>query len=143
MTITQVLLSLLGGGTLATIIAAYFTYRGARPKNNAEAHKIEVDTTVTLADRYERYTTELELRMEKMEKKYEKRIRDLEELIKAKDLSHLEVVKEKDNRIDGLEQRIDYLEQELKKYQGTEHNIEVAKEGLHKDVDNKLNKLKN
>lgn len=136
--ILPVVLALLTGGGLT----GYFVYRGNKPKTEAEAKRINADVIVTFADGWEKYAKTMENRMSEMEIRYEKRISDLEKLIEDKDKAHAKVVLEKDRRIDELEDRVNYLEEELERYQRAESKVEIVKENLHQSVDENLDQMK-
>lgn len=125
-----------GGG------AGYFWYKATRPKTSAEAQKLNAEVVVTFADGWQKLYNEVLTKMEQMEGRYEKRVTDLETLIRSKDEEHARVVAEKDQRISDLEKRVDDLEAELEKYKGVEARVEVVKEGLHTDVDKRMKTIK-
>lgn len=120
----------------------YFALKASKPKTQAEADKLNAESVVTIADGWQKLYKEVLERMDTMEKRYEKRITDLEQLIKEKDEAHAKIVAEKDKRIDELEKRVDDLEAELEKYRGIEGKVDEVKSGLHHDVETKLEDLK-
>lgn len=126
-----------GGGAYG-----YFALKASRPKTQAEADKLNAESVVTIADGWQKLYKEVLEKMDAMEKRYEKRIADLEELIREKDAAHAKVVIEKDKRIDELEKRVDDLETELEKYKGLDQKVDDVKSGLHYDVEHRLEDIK-
>ena len=135
--VAPILAAFLGAGG----IGAYFAYRGSKPKTSAEAQKINADVVVTFADGWQKLYNEMKTRVDEIEAHAEKRIGDLEKLISEKDLAHEKVVIEKDKRIDELEQRVTDLEKELERYKKIEGKVTEVKQGLHDDVDNRMDQM--
>lgn len=120
----------------------YFALKASKPKTQAEADKLNAESVVTIADGWQKLYKEVLERMDTMEKRYEKRISDLEQLIRDKDEAHAKVVIEKDKRIDELEKRVGDLETELEKYKGLDQKVDDVKNGLHHDVEDRLEGIK-
>lgn len=120
----------------------YFALKASKPKTQAEADKLNAESVVTIADGWQKLYKEVLERMDTMEKRYEKRISDLEQLIKEKDEAHALVVAQKDRRIDELEKRVSDLETELDKYKGLDQKVDDVKSGLHHDVEDRLEGIK-
>ncbi len=130
---------ILAGFGISGIITAIVTVRGSRPKVTAEAQKINMDIQILPLAEWQKLSADWERRFNRIEEKYDTMVAGYETKIQE----YIKIDKEKDKRIDGLEDRIGELEGELKKYQGQEVRTEVAREELHHEVDIKMDDIKN
>lgn len=90
--------AVVGGGG----VAAYFSYRLNKPKTDAETQKVAADVIVTFADGWRSYAAKLE-----------RRVTDLEKRNELADKRYEDMIKEKDEQIAGLKERIVVLEKQI------------------------------
>lgn len=132
--VVPVLVALAGSGA----IVAYFTYKGNKPKLNAEAQKIHVDAEVSFAEGWKNLAEKFEGRVNKLEEDIGK----LRKALDDQDEKYRGIIRQKDQEIYELQGRVDELELELRKYQHKDEKVELVKDKLHKDVDERLGILK-
>lgn len=143
--ILQILAPVLGGFLGVGGIGAYFAYRSAKPKSEAEANKVNAEVVVTFADGWEKYAKKLEERLDIAEKAIAENSRALDE----QDKKYREIIAKKDAEIKDLqdrnvvlEERVATLEAENHKYKTADGKVEDARTTLHQSVDSAVDELK-
>lgn len=143
--ILKIIAPIIGGFLGVGGIGAYYAYKASLPTNTAGANKINADVVVTFAEGWRQYAEKLESRLEKNEQE----VARLKEAIAEQDTRYGLIIKEKDNEIAELQEhnrtlelRIDDLEKEMGNYRRLETKTEVAREDLHKSVDESIDTLK-
>lgn len=151
---------LIAAGSLITVIVgAVIAYRNSNSDNKAKSITGEVvlsdywqKRSGTVEDRLteiEKDRDGLENRIREITKSHEKEVEELKARISLleqgvidREVVHSKAIKEKDVRIDELEERIDTLENELLKYRRLDEKVDNAKAELHDNVEQNLNDLK-
>lgn len=150
--IVQVLAPVLGGFLGVGGIGAYFAYRSAKPKTEAEAKKLNAEVVVTFADGWKLYSEKLEKRLEMTEIK----LSEVATAQEAQEAKYREIIRIKDDEIGELretnrvlkennmvlEGRLDALETELRLYKTSDGKQADTRQQLHSDVNKAMDNLK-
>lgn len=110
------------GGLAVAVIPKIVDFVSSKPKNDAEAEKLRAEATATFADGWHNLYKEVITQNQVMNK----RIDEMEVIIKQQQQNHqdnLAQIREKDEKIKHLEERVNYLENELKKYKKIETEV--------------------
>ena len=138
--------------TLAGGTTGYLWYLSNKEKARAEArkigaegHKVNMEVEVTLAEGVWKIAGDFERQLKEVRKEFADYRRETDLVIKglqAEVRTYEKTIKEKDERIDKLDDRVKELETELRKYQGVDVRTEEARDELHHQVDEAADKIK-
>lgn len=133
-------LTFLGGGGV-TAFLGWLSYKNTRPKNRAEAKKMDAETESSYAKGWQEIANDLERRMKEMEVRYERRIAeiraDFQNQLEVLNKIHAEEIenvtkgsiergKLKDDRILILEDQVKTLQTEVEKYKTLSSTAHLA-----------------
>lgn len=104
--------SVLSGGGVVAIIAAFIKYKMTRPEAVAKARSINVTSDGGIIEYQKGYIERLEKRLGDLESKVD----ELKKTIEKKDTETARLLKAKDEEIALLKRRVGDLEEELKLY---------------------------
>ncbi len=99
---------ILGGGAGVGLISGYYSYISNRPKTLAEAQKINSEVVVTFAEGWQKYSENLEKRLNENER----RTAEIQRLMLDQEAVYEEMIKHKDIEIADLQDKL--REQEIR-----------------------------